>query len=579
MAVIALKPPRRWLTASAIAVLTMYAALALPFGSVLAQQQASPPPLDVTLAPEGSGAAERMDVIMRIPAPMLGAGKPLLRMPLLLAGTPTARYEASAIQATDDKGPLSLSQIDEAPGLSGTYRNYVIDRATVGDVTIRYGTPPRPVSAETRNGPLFDLRGEAGGLIGSGVYFFALPVGTGPYAIHLNWDLTRLPAGSRGISSQGEGERYWIAPAETLAYSFYATGPVQSDPADGKGDFAFYWLSKPPFDPVTLSARTKRLYEAMGRFFGDTKSSYFVFARANPYPSGGGTSLAHSFMFGYGTNGATISAGSDMLIAHEMVHTWPKIDGDHPLTAWYTEGTAEYYSVLLSLRAGTIDLQRFLALVNDKATAYYTGPFLRLSNEEAGKKFWNDARAQRVPYGRGFMYFAKLDGQIRAKFSGKQSVDDLVLEVLRRQRAGQSVGLSEWRQLVVEKLGPDAGVEFDDMTAGKIVIPPATSFGPCFKLFKTQSRPFDLGFDEMRLGVVKDLRPGSAAAQAGAREGDTIVSMTPLSEVRDKPDAEITLTVRRGEQILPVRYLPRGTTVENWQWRRVAGVPDSRCRL
>ncbi|WP_218570840.1 hypothetical protein [Sphingomonas carotinifaciens] len=524
-----------------------------------------------------------MGVTMRIPAPKTTAGAPLLRMPLMLVGLQTASYPASAIQASDDAGELTLTHSDQAPGASGTYRTYLVNRATRGDVTVRYATAPRAVNRDTRNGPLFDLRAQGGGLIGAGVYFFALPVEEKPYRISLHWDLPRTAATQRGIWSFGEGDQTTVGPAQLLAFSFYAAGPVRSAPADGKGNFGFYWLQQPPFDPVVMGKNVHRLYNHMSRFFGDPPdATYRVFARGNPYPSGGGTSLSRSFMFGYGAQGQTTGDGTDMLIAHEMAHSWPSLDGaedDHPLTAWYSEGTAEFYALLLSLRAGTIDLDRFLKVANAHARDYYTNPFLHLTNAAAGKQFWADARAQRVPYGRGFMYLAKVDGELKAKSGGRRSLDDLVLEVLRRQRAGEKVGLEQWITMVVRELGPQARQDYLDMVAGKTIVPPQGTFGPCFRLEKTTARAFDLGFDEMRLGVVKDLRAGSRAAEAGLREGDPIVSLTPIGKLRNDPAARADVVVRRDGKEMPLRFSPYSAPVEAWQWARVPGIADSACKL
>ena len=77
--------------------------------------------------------------------------------------------------------------------------------ATSGDVTLHYRAPPRVVTASTRTGPLFDLRDEAGGVQGAGWTFLAVPVNTEPYRIQLHWDLSDMPAGSRGDLEPGGG--------------------------------------------------------------------------------------------------------------------------------------------------------------------------------------------------------------------------------------------------------------------------------------------------------------------------------------------------------------------------------------
>jgi hypothetical protein len=555
--------------------------LLLASTSPLAAATPSPPSLGVVLTPHAKdGAINRLDVRMHIPAPDVAAGGTLLRMPVNIVSTPTAAYDSNAITARDDKGLLQLSQVEEVPTPTGTYRHWTVSRPTVGDVVVSYGTAPRAVDSTTRNGPLFDLRAQGGGLLGAGVYFFAVPPGEKPYKISLHWDLSQAPAGTRGIWSPGEGDRTLIGPAETLEFSYYAVGPVKSEPADGEDNFGLYWLVKPPFDIDRLSTSIHKLYGYMAHFFKDDDAPYRVFIRRNPYPGGGGTSLARSFMFAYGSDGSTIADGPQMLIAHEMAHNWPKLDGgEHAETAWYTEGTAEYYSAVLALRSGAIDLPKFLSIINDHAEGYYTNPHVSLTNKEAGALFWKDSRAQRVPYGRGFMYLAKVDADVRAKSGGKRSLDDLVLEVLQRQRKGEQVGLDEWAALVVRELGPQARRDFDDMVSGKLIVPPARAFGRCFTVAAENQRPFVLGFDEMRLGVVKDLIAGSPAAAAGVHEGDTIVALTPVKEVREDSSKRMDLTLRRGEKELKVSYLPRGAPVPAWHWVRNFSVPDGQCGI
>jgi hypothetical protein len=311
-----------------------------------------PPALDVVLTPHAAGGSvNRLDVRLRIASPGVAAGKTLLRMPLTIVSIPTARYDAAAIQASDERGPLTLVAVDEPPTPTGVYRHFDIERATAGDVVLRYGTSPRAVSSATRSGPLFDLRTQAAGIMGAGVYFFALPDTHYPYRITLKWDLSGMPVGSRGIWSLGEGEQSTVAPADTLAFSYYAAGPVKSEPANSRGNFALYWIVEPSFKVVELADCIRKLYGYMSRFFTDEGAPYRVFIRADPYPGGSGTALAKSFVFGYGPDVETNGRDRQMLLAHEMVHNWPRLNGEvHSETAWYTEGTAEYYSAARAAR-------------------------------------------------------------------------------------------------------------------------------------------------------------------------------------------------------------------------------------
>lgn len=556
------------------------ATLAFTAGASVAHAQPLPP-LDVTLSPQASGGeATRLAVEMVLPEPALDEGEVFLRMPTTLVGVDTAAYDADEIEASDTSGSLKLTAVDEEPGSSGVFRRYIVDRATAGDVTVRYSTPPRPVSAETRNGPLFDLRAQGGGLLGAGVYFFALPESEQIYQINLDWDLSAMPEGSRGVWSLGEGEQTTEGPASLLRFSYYAAGPLQSHPESPDSDFHIYWLVEPPFAIDELADFTQTLYADMVRFFGAEDPSYRIFARRNPYPAGGGTALAQSFMFSYGADKDSSLRDLEMMLAHEMAHNWPELEGEsHPLTAWYSEGTAEFYSLVLALRSGLISHDRFLDELNERASGYYTNPYIDLSNAEAGELFWSDSRAQRVPYGRGFMYLARVNAQILAATDGQRSLDDLVLEMLARQDRGDPAGIEDWIALVEAQIGPQAREDFEAMTAGELIVPPVNAFGPCYEPYKTEVRSFELGYDRMRLGVISDLVPGSNAAKAGLQEGDVIRSFTPLDELRDDPDRKMEMTIERNGERLSVGYLPRGEEVPAWLWRRVEDPSETQCGI
>lgn len=550
----------------------------IPAAPALAQ----PTPVRVVLTPSAvNGEVDRLGVELRFNELPVAAGEALVRMPTLIVGTPTAAYAADDIIASDASGPLPLSVVDEEPTPTGHYRRYITSRATRGAVTIRYAAPLREITRATRNGPLFDLRAQPGGAIGSGMYIFALPETESQYRIDLRWNLSALPRGSRGVWSLGEGRQRHVGQIDVLQQTFYAFGAVRSEPANGRGDFGLYWFGDPPFDVERVAEQVRPLYAYMSNFFRDPPGeTYRVFIRQNLHPSGGGTALRRSFMFGYGIDGETTANGLQQLLAHEMAHNWPRlIDSQHALTAWYTEGAAEFYSLRLLYRAGLMSLDDFAEAMNERAFGYYTNPHIGLSNGAAGELFWRDARAQRVPYGRGIMYLARVDAQVRAAAGGARSLDTLVLEVSDRQRAGEEVGLEAWSAIMRRELGETGVAEFEAMAAGQMIVPPENSLGPCFRPVRYNARPFELGFDAMRLGVVADLQPGSAAANAGLREGDAIVSITRLNELQDDPSKLMEMVIERDGQRMPFTYAPRGAEVEAWRWERMADVPEAQCGL
>lgn len=558
--------------------LLLTAAVAPP----VAAQPGPPPALNLTLRPvSASGTVDRVEVRMEIEAPALAAGDPLLRLPLTIVGIPTAAYQAAEIDARDAEGRLALTQSDEPARPEGVYRRYLVSRGTSGNVVVRFAARPRVVGPTTNNGPLFDMRAEAGGMMGAGISFLALPVREGPFRVTLDWDLSAMPAGSRGVWSLGEGRVEAVGPAQQLAFSYYAAGPLHRYP-DQPGPMGIYWLADAPFAMDDLAARIFRLYSTMAAFFDDRNSTYRVFVRQHPYRGQGGTGAARSFMFGYHPPSSPTVDELQELLAHEIAHNWPAMQGEHGETAWYSEGAAEYYSLIFAHRAGLLDRAGLLREVNQRAGNYYTHPFRALTNEEAARRFWSDPFVQQVPYGRGFLYLAQTDAAIRRASNGRRSLDDVVGEIRRRQNAGEPYGIPVWLDLVGAEIGrATAERDYRRMTSGT-AIPPEGAFAPCFAAVSEPRPVFDLGFARRSLNdeaTVRELRADSNAARAGLHEGDVILSYTELRELTVDPAARMTLRIRRDGAEQEISYLPRGAPVEHWRFVDNEAVPTAQCRF
>jgi hypothetical protein len=563
--------------------MTGVAVLALSAGMASAAEQGPPPKLTVRLTPHAVGGPQSyMAVHETLQAPGLAAGDTLVHLPIKLVGIPGSKMLGDGLAARDASGPLPLTQVDEPPTPQGGYRGWKVARATVGDVSIDYQAAPREITAATNNGPLFDLREESGGFAGAGVTFLAVPPGNKPYRLTLDWDLSAAPKGARGVSSLGEGHVETVGPSERLAFSFYAAGPLQGIGGE-KSDFGLFWLSPPPFSAETLGQRIQTLHSAMAKFFGDESGVYRVFMRQNPYAGTGGTALPQSFMFGYRPSDKPTIEVLQGLLSHEMAHNWPSMQGEHGATAWYSEGTAEFYSMMLSYRSGVLSLDAFTKALNDKTAAYYTNPYLRLSNAEAAKIFWSDPTAQTVPYGRGVIYLIDTDAKIRARSNGQRSLDDVVKAIYRRQKAGQTYTIDTWLELVGQELGADqAKAGYDAMVRGD-VLKPGGRFAGCLTPTAKTYKVFELGFDRASFSsdgrLVKGLKTGSTADQAGIRDGDQIVTEEGLIGARADESKALTLTLKRDGETRTVNYSPRGASVEGVTWAPTPGATAESCRF
>jgi hypothetical protein len=551
-------------------------------GVLAAAAVAAAPLLDVLIAPghmDATAGKGSVDVTLRIPAADRPAGAPLLTLPVVIANTDTIANTLTGLTATDALGVVPLVAKDDPVAIAYS-RHWTAARAVKGDVVIRYTAPVDNTPPARGSGPPYQLRTEGGGVSAVGNTFLLLPEDKRAYRVGIRWDLKALGPGAGAFSSYGDGDVVLPAgPAARLSSAVFMAGPMHRSPTPVKpGGFSAAWLGDPPFDPRPLMTWAERLHTWMSRFWGDTAvPPYRVILRYNPINAGGGAALTNSFLLTYGET-AKDPEGLKGTLAHEMTHTWTSAGG---VGQWYGEGNAVHYQALLPLRAGLITPDAYLKDINATARRYYTNALNGTPDAEIAARFWEDTRIRTLPYDRGAMYFAVLDGKIRRASGGRRSVDDLIRTMVKARKAGDGPGEAAWLDLVRKELG-DSGLKLHaDMLAGKLMLPEPSDFGPCFTRTTGQFRRFELGFDPKSLvGDVKTIRgldPASEAAKAGLRDGDVVTVSVAMDSVQGDPTRLLMLKVTRDGRTFPITYLPRGETVEAWQWARVAGVPDAKC--
>jgi hypothetical protein len=537
---------------------------------------AEAPRLTVVLKP---GAADQpdgvgfVDVTLTVEGVDVPAGAPLLTLPVVIANTATVADTLSGLEARDAAGPVALTAKDDPVALAYS-RHWSPDRAVKGDLVVRYRAPIDNTPPKRGSGPPYQLRTEGGGMSGVGNTFILLPEARSAYRIALKWDLSAL--GGQATSSYGDGDVDLPAgPAARLFSTVFMAGPMHRFPAGGGEGFSAAWLGTPPFDPAPTMAWTETLHGWMSRFWQDTaEPPYRVFLRYNPINAGGGAALTNSFLTTYGKTGSGDALKSTL--AHEMTHTWTSAG---TVGQWYGEGNAVHYQRLLPLRAGLFTPQEFLDDLNETARRYYSNALNDTPNDQIAARFWEDTRVRVLPYDRGAMYFAVLDGKIRRASNGERSVDDLIRTMVKREANG--VDEAFWLSLVEKELGAEGLKLHAGMLAGKLMLPESGDFGPCFERTIGHARRFELGFDPKSLvGEVKAIRglmAGSQAAKAGLQDGDVVTYAQALDGVQGDQAARLTLQVTRAGKTFPISYLPRGEEVEVYQWVRVPGVPDAKC--
>jgi hypothetical protein len=535
--------------------------------------------------------ASAIRVDLSISEPNVGAGQVLLTGFAGIIGVELNLIQNDAIQALDDFGDLPLEAKDTPIGPPVIPRHWVTQRATKGNVRAWYIALPRVVSATTRDLPSFDLREDQNGLFSSGYGFLNLPAGNqGQHLIKLRWNLEDAPLGTRAVWTFGRGEDEVIRrdTVSGIQQTFFAVGPLKSeesilDPSTGL-TFGMYWFGDPPFNATKVANTIKSVFGFMSKFFDDDERSYRVFLRHNPYFGyGAGTALKRSFMFGWDDSDLIQPPSEEsqvLFLAHEMVHNWANLDSSAPqYENWYSEGLAEYYSLTLLYRGGFISRAVLFKQMNRKLLSYYTNSLVNLSNQEVSKITWQTSDAQTLPYGRGFTFAIQINYLISAATKGKNSLDDVVLEMLYRRRNGQPAGIPTYISLLADYLGEESANKlYEDMSAGHLVTPSLESLAEHdFRLERSDEDNWDLGFDEVSLNgpdrIVKGLKAGSHAENAGLQNGDRIMNTVRLRELQEQSDAVMRLIARRGpEKEIEVRFRPRGTQkVESYRYIDLKG--------
>src|SRR5579862_4873924 len=130
------------------------------------------PEVILTLKPHAvNGELDGIDARLVLKDLKVKSGEPIVHLALVVASIPTQRYDGDALRAEDARGALPLTPRDAVLNPFVTDRQWVAGRESSGDITVTFRAVPRHVDADTRAGPLFDLRAEAGGLMGAGLTF------------------------------------------------------------------------------------------------------------------------------------------------------------------------------------------------------------------------------------------------------------------------------------------------------------------------------------------------------------------------------------------------------------------------
>ncbi|MEH3039431.1 MAG: hypothetical protein PGN21_05135 [Sphingomonas paucimobilis] len=455
--------------------------------------------LTIVLSPETDDGRKVIGMIVEERITMAGPPQRLtLTAPLRFAGMVPVGSVVSDFTVTvaGERVGTSVSDV-VTPG--GPARRWTSDSDVTGDVIVRYRLPLAPLA---QGGPPYGMKAAGLGVAGNSGSLLVLPELAGMRRSTLRWDLSRMVAGSRGVIAGGTDTLVASGPPDALIDRWLMAGPLEAGQKRPDDGFNAYTLGAPPFDATAMMAWSRRVYTALADTFGYLgKPRYLLAIRALDAPSfaTGTASVANGASL-ITVGSPTYLPGQDVervkgTIAHEMTHNWVGQFGDRS-APWFNEGLTVYVSATLPCEVGLRKWSDCANEIGKWAKDYYGSEARNWTMERIEATPFVREDVRRVPYGRGMMYFANLDAQIRAVSSGHRTLLTALRPLFEKRRAGQPLTMRGWEAWLKRERGPEAVALFHStVLEGGMIAPAPNAFGDRLRARPVRSTSGDRIYD------------------------------------------------------------------------------------
>jgi predicted metalloprotease with PDZ domain len=471
------------------------------------------------------------------------------------------RNIADLTAATASGEPLAVTRVDDL--------TWSIATAGAPRVVVRYSTAVRRAEEWARPNNRWFLR-ETSGLV-DGPRTFLYLEGRTLSPSHVTF---HLPPGweiGTGLVPTTDPAVYWAPSYDVLidspallgrfaTFGFTAGGVPHRAVVDLEG-------GRPAFDTLAFVDMLRRISETAIGIFGSAPYKDYTYIYAG---SGGGLEHLNSTTIGINLERMAANPRAHQgVTAHEFFHTWNvkrirpaelgPFDYTRPvrtLNLWISEGITDYYTRLILVRAGLDSSPAFLAGAATAISAHRRNPGrLTISPERSSWTTWDGPEANG---GESISYYLQgdvlgllLDLAIRDSTDGRASLDD-VMRHLFDHFAGERGFTSEDALNTVNAV---SGRDFHDFwrryVSGTAEIP----WDDFLRAAGWRVEFSPLRLPDTRLALLGPtgpggyprvvVTPGSAAARAGMRAGDEIVSFNgrPIGAAGDLAAAMRALAV------------------------------------
>ena len=558
--------------------------LALAFAplALFAQQPVSAPISDIqyTVSVDSQlGAMQRIRVAMRFAT--TGSAPVLLSMPAWTPGayeiSNFARYVAG-FSATADNRELDWDKTDP-----DTWR---INGANGRRVNVSF-----EIEADTLDNAMAWTRPDFAMFNGTTVFLY--PEGRG-----FNFAATvriEAPAGwlvATGMTYAGQPRTYTAPNYHDLVDMPFFVGRFDLDSA--RIGETWVRLATYPAGSVAGDGRTaawdwlRRIIPPQVAVFKETPFRNYTLLQIADSSFGGASGLEHqNSHLDIVTPFAIGNPFLASLYAHEVFHAWNvkrmrpaelwpyRYDEEAPTALlWVSEGITDYYADLSMVRGGLIDSTGFFGVTSGKISEVSGGRPVAL--EDASLSTWVHPTD-----GTGYIYYPKgslagflLDIMIRDATDNRRSLDDVMAQVYAESyKRGRGFTNADWWRVVTQVAGGKSFADFAQRYIdGREPFPwEATLPLAGMRIVTDTIREPRLGVSSAPVPggtgvVITGVDPTGAAAEAGIREGDILLSIGDIM-VQDQSFGQrfrqqfasrgegtpIDLKVKRGEQELALQ--------------------------
>ncbi|MCS3809823.1 hypothetical protein [Xanthomonas sp. 4461] len=211
----------------------------------------APVALDLQLVPYADkGEVNTLEVRLRFATATIARDEIVVSLPMMAANVDTAAESIASIEASDAQGTVQLaaraSTAEESE--DQPLRVWTAPRALSGPLTLRYRVPANATRPPRGPAPPIEFRNDDQAFSAASSVFLVVPPKRQTYVLNIDWDLSHLPDGAKGVSSFGEGDvQVGDIDSGGLSGLFFMAGQIGHWPGVPRADrFSVAWQGNLP---------------------------------------------------------------------------------------------------------------------------------------------------------------------------------------------------------------------------------------------------------------------------------------------------------------------------------------------